>query len=247
MGYEDIIGQQFDIVGQDGPYNGNCPPGMPVGSLGNWGYLVGNGGCFPYAYPAGQAQAAAAAAAAANAQAMAFRGGYGQADIMGQSPNGNGNGNGGYGYGYGPGFDPFCFGPPVAPHLVQKVEEPAVLVRPRCPTRIRTEYLGFPRTCIRKCETVTIECDVQVLTKIIRLVIPSDVAFGLLVHDIRIGKECLVNCSAVPAAMFLEDATDAENLMTETIQPGTTVSITMENTTQHDICVSIGAVARVVW
>lgn len=256
MGYEDLVGayarmgQEMDIVGQNGQYpNYQCAP-VPMGmpgmpgpvpppvTAGPFGYpgFPGPLGGFPLAaaplggYPAvGPGLPFAPGVAAAEAAALAgYPGGF--------------PGYPGYGWPWAG-----CFAPPVAPLLTQRVEEPALLLRPRCPTRLRTQYLGFPRTCIPACSTVEIECDVQVLTKIIRLVFPSDSAFQLLVHDIKIGNECLVQCGPIPASMFLEDATDAEVINTETIQPGTSVRITVQNVSNADVCLSIGAIVRVAF
>ena len=251
MSYEDIVGQQFDIMGngaEGGPWG--CPPGVPVSSLGQVGYPLG--GCLPYGYPApcgpgynGNGNGNGYGPPPPMPMGpMVPAGNGGAVDAMG---GGYGGWGGGYGGGYG-GFGPYglnCFGPPVAPHLIQQVAETATFLRPRCPTRIRTEWVGFPRTCIRACETVKIECDAQELMKIIKIVIPSNVAFDLIVEDIKIGKECLVNCHGVPGAMFIEDAADNFNTMTETLQIGTTFSITLTNVSGEDICVSVGALARI--
>jgi hypothetical protein len=264
MGYEDIMGfqgglgngwggfaGQMDIIGNGGAYQ--CtpmgpmgPPGPPpmpgpmpgpvppvppavAGALGWGGFAAGPFGGFAQGgFPVGPG---------------GFPGGPGFDPGFG--PGFPGAALGPWGGGWGPGYG--CLGPWQNPILTQRVEEPAVLLRPRCPTRFRTQWLGFERTCIGACETVVIECSVNVLTKIIRLVFPSDVAFQLLIHQIEIGNECLVQCGPIPAAMFLEDATDAEEINTETIQPGTSVRITVQNVSKSDVCLSIGAKVRVAF
>ena len=273
IGAMDIIGQQQP--GMYSPYGANpahaggygydrmgeCPPNGNGGypcypTLGAPGYLL-NGLGAPWGWQGGGVPAqcmpngngygnGAAEAAAASMMAAAANGGAPPA-AMAQVSGGNGWGNGGLN-GWGGGFGPWgCFpGGPVAPHLVQQVQEPAVFLRPRCPTRIRTEYVGFGTHCIKACSEKTIVCTVQDLTKIIRLVIPKDVGYQLAVTAIDIGKECIVNCDALPAIMFAEDATDVLNLQWPTIQACCAVEITLRNTSEADVCVTFGAVARVV-
>lgn len=246
-GYQDIMGNwgQMDIIGQNGGQAYQC---NPVGPMGPAPMPMPNGPVppppvagalgFPVGYPGGPLGGYPLAAQALPFGAPGYAEGGWPVGFPGAAALGA---YGPYGYPYG------CFGPPVSPLLTQRVEEPAVLLRPRCPTRFRTQWLGFERTCIGGCETVTIECSVNVLTKIIRLVFPSDVAFQLLVHQIEIGNECLIQCGPIPASMFLEDATDAEEINTETIQPGTSVRITVQNVTKSDVCLSIGAKVRVAF
>jgi hypothetical protein len=133
------------------------------------------------------------------------------------------------------------------PLLVQQFQQGAVGLAPRFPYKIRTEWLGFPRVCIHKCETVKIECTAQVPIKIVRFVISKAVAFGLLIERVQIGKDDLVNCDAIPAEMWTADATDEFNAMIDTIQPGCSVAITLTNVSDDDLCVSIGAICRVVY
>jgi hypothetical protein len=226
MDYSDIVGgygQQYDIMGQA------CPPY----GYGDGGFPVNNGGN-PYFYPpqcgpGGPPEGAMMVPAGPPAQPAVA----------------------GWGPGVGPGgWGPagWCgYGPPQWPLAVQQNQEPLVSLRPRCPTRSRTEFIGFPRTCIGPCETVTIECTAQVLTKVIRFMIPSSVAFQLLVDQITVGKETLINCGSVSAAMFIEDATDVETIGTETLQPGTTIKFQITNISNANVDLVISGKCRIFW
>jgi hypothetical protein len=117
---------------------------------------------------------------------------------------------------------------------------------PRCPTVLETQYIGLGKACLGPCETVVLRCSPCVLTKVIRFLIPSSIAFFLQVDQITVnGKETLVNCGPVPGAMFTEQATNIETIATETIQPGCSIEIQITNISNADVDVIIGGICRV--
>lgn len=142
----------------------------------------------------------------------------------------------------GPGLvDPWaCFGPPVSPLVVQQLEQPARFLRPRCPQGIRAEPIGLGCACIAPCEEVTLECCVSDITKVKELIIPSSVAFQLLVTDITVGRECFLQCGPMPASMFTENA-EVGDFDFPTANDGECISVTVKNISQSDVEVCIGA------
>lgn len=247
---DDLVGRgypYYDIMGRGGAaaqYDamGNlCSPfGQPLG------YPVL--GCPPIAC-VDPMQAAAAAFAARG-------GGYGPGPMpmpmpMQQAPQlpagpdamaGWGGGPGFAGAGFGPGLvDPWaCFGPPVSPLVVQQVEQPARFLRPRCPQGIRAEPIGLGCACLDPCEEVTLECCVSDITKVKELIIPSSVAFQLLVTDITVGRECFLQCGPMPASMFTEDS-EVGDFDFPTANDGECISVTVKNISQSQVEVCIGA------
>jgi hypothetical protein len=241
---DDLVGRgypYFDIMGRGGAAQydamGNvCGPfGQPLG------YPVL--GCPPIAC-VDPMQAAAAAFAA--------RGGYGAPALPGPAPMPMpapvqpdamaGWGGPGFAGAFGPGLvDPWsCFGPPVNPLVVQQVEQPARFLRPRCPQGIRAEPIGLGCACIAPCEEVTLECCVSDITKVKELIIPSSVAFQLLVTDITVGRECFLQCGPMPASMFTEDS-EVGDFDFPTANDGECISVTLKNISQSDVEVCVGA------
>lgn len=116
------------------------------------------------------------------------------------------------------------------------------MLAPKCPTMAAKEFLGFPRTTIVAGDTVTITTQPEVMCKVLRLVIPSDIAFQLLVHDFKIGKwSHLANSEPFPAAMIDEQATDVL-LDGMTAQANTNIILEVENTSNADLVFKAGCI-----
>lgn len=150
---------------------------------------------------------------------------------------------------FGPGFAGGCgVGPLTAPLAVQQVQEPLLGLAPRCPSRAETQFVGFDGCTIAPGQTAWITASPCLLTKIIRYVIPSDIAYSLTVDQITVnGKDTLVNNAPVPAAMFIETATISDTINTPTIQPGCCLQIQVTNTSDAPVKFRMGALARVIW
>jgi hypothetical protein len=117
----------------------------------------------------------------------------------------------------------------------------------RCPAKARIEMLGFPRTTIAAGATVTVTTQPQVLSKIFRIVIPSDIAFQLLVHEFKVGKwNLFANGDPCPAAMLDELASDIGELNPDTAQVNSQVSITVENTSNADVDFRAGCFVKAI-
>jgi len=98
------------------------------------------------------------------------------------------------------------------------------------PRKARVELLGFPPTNVPNGATLTITTQPQVLCKIFRIVIPSDIAFQFMVHEFKVGKwNLFANGEPVPAAMLDELASDIGELNPDTAQVNAQISITVEN------------------
>ena len=233
----DRIGQfpMMDLVGQGYPQLGVGPTLFPMGDY----YGCGPGGApaFPIQqYPLAQSPMAPPPPQAYMAPQPPPPP---VVDAAGQYPGGYGGFPGGYGgYAYG-------LAAPVNPLLVQQIEQTAAFFKPRYPTRLQKQWLGFPRVCIKKCETVRICVTAQVFMKVIRIIIPSNVAWGLLVDDIIVAKEHLVNGDGVTGEAFVPDATNVQTSETETLSPGTDICIILTNISDDDLRVSVGALAWV--
>jgi hypothetical protein len=258
--YDDIIGA-YDIIGNRGAFDGAYGyPALPL-AFGVDEFAQGQ------AVAADQANMAAAVAnqAAAAQQAAAFAsggpcapysgfgGGYGPGGY-GPGGYGGGYGPGGFGGPYGNGFGPFG---PCTPGMMTNPNGNAVAalvaakhslgVAGRCLGKARIELLGFPRTTIAAGATVTINTQPQVLAKIYRIVIPSDIAFQLLIHEFRVGKwNLFANGDPVPAAMLDELASDIGELNPDTAQVNSQVSITVENTSNAEVDFRAGCFVKAI-
>jgi hypothetical protein len=225
--YDDLIGNYgagagpwggygaYDIIGQG--WAGGAP-GLP-GAYGGGLPLIG-----PFGVAIGQDPGAAAAAALADHPGVATMGPSPNAAIvnMGLGPAQVGLTPMGVPVAHPGWCPPPGFVPP--PPLRE-----SFLIEPRCPSRARRELLGFDRVCIGPCETVTLTTSPQVLCKPYRLVIPSSIAFQLVILDIVFAKwRLFANGGAFPAAAFIETQDDAD-FNPDTVQPGCNVSITLQN------------------
>lgn len=234
---DDLVGRgsypQYDIQGRALGYDQMGQVCSPFGPA--LGYPVL--GCPPMpcvppgqaAFMAAQGMGPAPAPMAPMAPPVAGYPGYDQMGQLGAGP-------------WGPGLvDPWaCFGPPVSPLVVQQVEQPARFLRPVCPTGIRAEPIGLGCVCIGPCEEATLECCVSDITKVKQLVIPSSVAFQLLVTDISVGRTCFLQCGPIPASMFTEEST-IEPFDFPTANDGDCISVTLKNISQSDVEVCVGA------
>lgn len=257
--HHDIIGMQHDIMGnmpgagygafaRPGnpaammPYGQQCPPAPPPPNTGAGGFW-GPGG------PMNAAAMRAAAFGMGGLPGFAQRSGDFSFAYPPVWPGADPEAAAAVQAAYGPcAFPPWpsCFGPPPNPLLVQKTQQPAYWVEPRCPTDIRTEPLGLPEECIQPCETVRLACKVCTTTKIVRLVIPWDICDQLVFEDINVGKDSIVNgCGGIPACMFAPDATDAFHVDWPTIQDGGCIEFVVKNISGAPVCFRGGAWARV--
>lgn len=111
----------------------------------------------------------------------------------------------------------------------------------------RIELLGFPPTTVPAFGTVTITTQPQVLCKIYRIVIPSDISTQFLVHEFKVGKwNLFANGDPVPAAMLDELASDIGELNPDTAQVNSQVSITVENITGAEVNFRCGCFVKAV-
>lgn len=238
---DDLVGRgypYYDLVGRPAyPADamGQCGiPGGPLGVGPALGYPVL--GCPPLGYPT----------AGLPVQAM---GGMGMAPGMPMAPADAVAGPFPAGVPFGgPGLlDPWgCFGGPVNPLVVQQVEQPARFLRPRCPQGIRAEPIGFGCVCIGPCEEATLTCCVSDITKIKELVIPSSIAYQLLVTDITVGRECFLQCGPIPAALFVENS-EIGDFDFPTANENDCISITLKNISDAEVEACVGARALTLW
>jgi hypothetical protein len=226
---------QMGFIGQPVNHLGNAL-GVPFWQLAGsscWPWVWGGWGGYPGPGPLGGPLGPGAAVIA---------GGPGQHAAMGRGPGQDGMGQPlGLG-GPGLGWDPFCgVGPPVQPFVTQRVGEPARGLRPWVWTRFEDAFLGFDCVCIQPCSEETLCCTVDTLVKIYKFVIPSSVAFQLLVTSIKVAREELLECGAVPAVMFAENTTMEKLFTFPTLQEGQTVCITLKNISDAAVEACVGA------
>ena len=225
--YDDIIGNAayYDIIGRHGgDFNGQF--NQQGGPMPNWGPVPGYG---PNIGPMGLAfdQETEVIEPDGTTVLVGPNGGS-PLPPPGWGPGwGPGPGWGGCGF---PGVVPN--GNAVASLIAAKHSK---LVAPRTPARARREIVGFEPVCLGPCETVTIETEPQVLFRPDRLLIPSNIAFQLLIRQIKFGKwNLFANGGAVPAAAFIETAEDTK-FLGDTVQPSGKISITVQNTSNSKV------------
>lgn len=267
MSYEDIIGGQYDIIGNCGDFNGQF--NQQGGPVPNWGPVPGYGPTIgPYGLAIGAEGDPAAAYGPMGPAPMGYTCPMPQpmptpatAGLL-AGPDGSmvappGFPGGGFPGAFGPwggGFGPWGYGGyggPVVPNgnavasLV--AAKNSLLVQPRLPARARNEFLGFPRVCLGPCETATIVTQPQVLAKIFKIVIPSDIAFQLLIHDIKVGKwSMMANGEPIPAAMLSELVDWNTDLNPDTAQVSTNISVTVQNISNAEVDFRMGALVKAI-
>jgi hypothetical protein len=166
--------------------------------------------------------------------------------------------------------------PPLpAPHpgldLVWGPLQPATpaFYAPRHPERTEVMMLGFPPTVIRPGETVHIEAQVCVVSKLLDLAIPDDFDGKFEISSLRVGMtELITTGDPVPASHFKTSYRDREvrelrklleraAILEEcplrkqlppaffenapTIQPGATVQVTVENISENTMRLAMSA------
>lgn len=111
----------------------------------------------------------------------------------------------------------------------------------------RVEFIGFPRVQIGPGEEVTVGVRAQIPMRLERIVIPSLVAFTLVVTNIRIGINSLLN-GEVPAVLFTEDQMGQEfgQNFQGAVLPGQEIRVTLQNVSNVTQNVTCGGVVRVV-
>lgn len=118
------------------------------------------------------------------------------------------------------------------------------LAAPRAYNKARINVLGFPKYCLKSCETITLVTQPQCIAKVDRIVIPSTIAGQLRVLDFKVGKWSLfANGESIPALMFSELATDIE-VNPDTADTSMNVSITLQNISKASIPLEIGAIVK---
>lgn len=128
-----------------------------------------------------------------------------------------------------------CFGPPVSPLLVQQVE-PLRRVMPHCPTEIKSQWLGLPDKCIRKCSTEEFEITTPILFKFNNLMIDPTIAFQGSLVSLKVGIIDLVLGGKIPLSAFIPEACNLSKFDPRTIQPGVPTRIVIENYSNSDFC-----------
>jgi hypothetical protein len=150
------------------------------------------------------------------------------------------------GYGVGQAVD---FGGSGAPMVYnQPVQEGPMFLRERGLFRLERQWYGFPRTEICPGETVKICGQAQVLMKIIRIFIDDSVNTNLLVCSLTYGKDDKINGDCVSATLFSPLSQDAyPQTETETIQPGCSACIVLENIGDTKLLVIVSARVAIGW
>lgn len=139
-------------------------------------------------------------------------------------------------------------GQQVDAYAIRQVQQPQMSVAQRDGLRLQRQWFGFPRTKICAGETVRINGQAQVLMKIIRLYIPDGENASLLVHELTIAKNNLVNGNPVSATIFSPLAQSSyPQTATETIQPGCSATLVLENIGEVAVTVSVSCDVALAW
>lgn len=130
-------------------------------------------------------------------------------------------------------------------HLASKN---ALMVSDEPPTKARRFPLGFPTTTITAVAvTGTVSTQPQILFRGERLIIPSDIAGGLLITSITVGKDAQVAAqNPLPARTYTEQGQGID-MHIDTADVSQFIQLGLQNVTAHDIvvnCQFIGASAQ---
>jgi hypothetical protein len=119
--------------------------------------------------------------------------------------------------------------------MAQKIARSRALMASRGPTKSREYPLGFGPITIPPGAVSVVPAQPQVPFRADRLVIPSDIAGGLLVQDVRVGKNSqFAAAGAVPARVFDERGVGVR-LRGDTAQVSQIISISAQNVTLANI------------
>lgn len=112
---------------------------------------------------------------------------------------------------------------------LRQIDPNAVQVRETQPRRRRREPVGFDTPTIAPGAMEVVTAAPQRLFRSERLVVPSDIAFDLIIRDWKVGNESqLVSGGSLPAAMFTEVAIDTD-VHLKTAEVGNVIQLSLEN------------------
>lgn len=119
--------------------------------------------------------------------------------------------------------------------LLREVDPHAVAIKTRRLDRRRRFPIGFVTTLIGPGDQAVVPAAPQNLFRPERVVIPSDIAFDLLVQDIKVGNSSqLVSGAPIPAAVFSEVAVDT-HVHFKTAEIGSQISIVIQNISDQEV------------
>jgi len=114
------------------------------------------------------------------------------------------------------------------------------------PTKSRRYPLGFPTTAVTAGLTAVASAQPQIPFRGERLIVPSDFAGGLLITDIKVGKNSqLAAANPLPARAFTEFGWGVD-LHLDTADISQFVTLNLTNTSQHDITFNAVILGRAV-
>lgn len=105
--------------------------------------------------------------------------------------------------------------------LYGKMAAPSTLVR---------RHLGIPTCTIQGFARVEVSTTAPLPLRVLRLVIPSDVAGFLMVEDVRVGNLSLLAAGPVPAIIFMANAISS-SWSDVRLEPGQTITLVLRSTT----------------
>lgn len=114
------------------------------------------------------------------------------------------------------------------------------------PTKSRRYPLGFPTTTVTASGTANITAQPQIPFRGERLVIPSDIAGGLLLTDVKVGKNSqLAAGNPLPGRAYTEQGWGVD-MHLDTADISQFVQVNLSNTTGHDISFNALLLGRAV-
>lgn len=114
------------------------------------------------------------------------------------------------------------------------------------PTKSRRYPLGFPTTTVNAAATASVTAAPQVPFRSERFIIPSDFAGGMLLTDIKVGKNSqLVAANPLPCRAFTEQGWGTD-LHCDTADIAQQVALNLSNTSSHNTVFNALVLGRAV-
>ena len=114
--------------------------------------------------------------------------------------------------------------------IMQRRLANAKVVIKKGPTKSRVQSLGFSSKAVAPGDTVDIPARPQVKFRGTRLSIPSSIAPAFLIEDLKVGRASQFVASGAQSAETFKDTATADNIATDTADPGMDVVLIVTNT-----------------
>jgi hypothetical protein len=115
--------------------------------------------------------------------------------------------------------------------IMQRRLANAKVIVKKPPTKSRVQSIGFNFKGIGPGDTVDIPARPQVKFRGTRLSVPSSIAPGFLIDDLKVGRSSQFVGSGAQSAETFKDTATSDNIATDTAEPGMDIVLSVTNTT----------------